>query len=393
MHNNNISILVGLKNNIDYSKHFYHTTRALYPDVELVFTSYNSTDGTNEWLDSLQDDHVKYYYSPEGKTLADTYNKCTELATKDYVVFAHNDMVLTPYFMEELEDHLSQNTLIYYTTIEPPIFADDGRPWKIVKDFGADIASFKKDSLHAFSDSFQKENKVRVSSVEGVSFFLCIYRQTLLNIGGLDPLYDPMFCEDDDLILRLNLLGLKKIIVPGALCYHFVSKTSRFSAEYQTKTQLIELQSNRNFVRKWGFKTSSPIKKTYSIGLIIKNCNEKLLPQLEPLCSNIYANCNADHYIVTEQPHTLFNLNDKIKSFNEIKNNDILISFNGQKFNNKALQRLERINEIITDKINKSPNFLSKLLGTDKKFKLGIFRIQIVNFISHENRLIKLDKK
>jgi GT2 family glycosyltransferase len=391
--NNNISVLVGLKNNLDYSKYFYQTTRALYPDTELVFTSYNSTDGTNEWLDSLEDDNVKYFHSPQNKTLADTYNKCTELATKDFVVFAHNDMVLGPDFIEELENHISQKTLIYYTTIEPPIYADDNRPWKIVKDWGTDIVSFKKDQLYTFAKQLQAENGKQVNDVEGVSFFLCIHRQTLLSIGGLDPLYNPMFCEDDDLILRLNLLGLKKIIVPRAVCYHFVSKTSRFAAEYLNKTQIIELNSNRNFVRKWGFKISSPIKKKYDIGFIIKNCNEKLLSQLEPFCSNIYIDCNADSYIAAQQPHTLFNLSNKIKPLSADKTNGILISFNGKRLNKKALQKLERINEIITDKVNRPQNFLSKFWGWDKNFKSGILRVQIANFVSYENKLIKLAKK
>ena len=50
---NNISLLVGLKNNLDYNKHFYDTTRELYPNVELCFVSYGSTDGTHEWLETL----------------------------------------------------------------------------------------------------------------------------------------------------------------------------------------------------------------------------------------------------------------------------------------------------------------------------------------------------
>ena len=65
---NNISLLVGLKNNLDYNKHFYETTRELYPDVELCFVSYGSIDGTHEWLDSLNDKHVRYFYSEQNKT-------------------------------------------------------------------------------------------------------------------------------------------------------------------------------------------------------------------------------------------------------------------------------------------------------------------------------------
>jgi hypothetical protein len=60
---NNISLLVGLKNNLNYNKHFYSTTRELYPEVEICFVSYGSTDGTHEWLDSLQDNNVKYFHS------------------------------------------------------------------------------------------------------------------------------------------------------------------------------------------------------------------------------------------------------------------------------------------------------------------------------------------
>ena len=56
----NISLLVGLKNNLDYNKHFYSTTRELYPEVEICFVSYGSTDGTHEWLNSLNDKNSSF---------------------------------------------------------------------------------------------------------------------------------------------------------------------------------------------------------------------------------------------------------------------------------------------------------------------------------------------
>ena len=77
------------------TKNFYNTPRQLYPNVELCFVSYGSMDGTNEWLDSLQDENVKYFYSEESKTFSDTFNKAASLATKDYVMFLHNDIVIT----------------------------------------------------------------------------------------------------------------------------------------------------------------------------------------------------------------------------------------------------------------------------------------------------------
>ena len=57
-----------------------------------------------------------------------------------------------------------------------------------------------------------------------------------------------MFCEDDDLIRRWKLLGMNCFTALDSICYHFVSKTSRFSEEYQTRTQQIEYNSNDGFI-------------------------------------------------------------------------------------------------------------------------------------------------
>lgn len=390
---NNISLLVGLKNNLEYSKNFYYTTRELYPDVEIVFVSYNSIDGTHEWLNSLQDKNLIYYTSNVDKTFSDTFNKCVQLATREYVAFAHNDIVLTPGFIENLEKHAAEELIIYYSTIEPPIFSGDERPGKIVKDFGVDVETLDKTSLYNFALKIQQENKNKDAIIPdtGTSFFLCAKRQVLLNIGGLDPLYNPMFCEDDDLILRLRLYGLKTFTSLNAICYHFVSKTSRFSEEYQNRTAQIEANSNKNFVRKWGFKNSSPIKKKYDTGLVVCNGNDNLLAKLEPWCSIIYIDADTADYINAEQPKTKINLTNRIKPFNATKNNDILITVDGNKVNQKALNKLQQLNEVITRKINSPLTFFEKLFKTDRlNFKFSIFTIRIINPVTHEKQLINV---
>ena len=98
----NISLLVGLKNNLDYTKFFYDHTRSIYPNAEICFVSYGSTDGTHEWLNQLKDRNVKYFISDETKTLADAYNKAAQIATQEYVAYLHNDMVLSDIFISNL---------------------------------------------------------------------------------------------------------------------------------------------------------------------------------------------------------------------------------------------------------------------------------------------------
>jgi GT2 family glycosyltransferase len=377
---NNISLLVGLKNNLDYNKHFYETTRQLYPDVEICFVSYGSTDGTTDWLDSLQDTNVRIFHSEEQKTFSDTFNKAAELATKDYVSYLHNDIVLAPGFIENLEKHIGPTNIVSYTTIEPPIFAGHERPGKIVKDFGDSLETFNKDAMFAFvAEQSQYQNKTE----PGITFFMCMPRKSLLDIGGMDNLFNPMFCEDDDLIRRWQLLGMNCFTALDSICYHFVSKTSRFSDEYKDKTRIIEHNSNRNFIRKWGSRNS---KHKYSIQSIIKNCNEHLLEVLEPWFSCVYIETDLPEivykYYQKEHTNTKYDLAARIKLFDKnlfsMDNIDILVEIDGTKFTQNTFNIIQQLPDIITES------------GSVGEFQLDNLRITITNMNTYEQDLVHL---
>jgi GT2 family glycosyltransferase len=383
---NNISLLVGLKNNLDYNKHFYETTRELYPDVELCFVSYGSTDGTHEWLDSLNDTYVRYFYSEENKTFSDTFNMAATISTRDYVAYLHNDIVLAPGFIENLEKHVNTDTIVAYTTIEPPVFAGHTRPGKIIHDLGTDLETFDKYKLHEYVDSVRDTylNKTE----PGITFFMCMPRKQLLEMGGLDNLYNPMFCEDDDLIRRWKMQGMHCITALDAICYHFVSKTSRFSEEYEKRTQTIELQSNRNYVRKWGSKSNAP---KYNIAYVVKNCTLPLLETLEPWCDRIYIDDDMQvittAYIESEQPKTRFDLQTRVlvTNFNAPNDeNDIIVAIDAKQFTNMDFQYIQQLPEIIA-----SDTALSELNQPGETFKLGNLMITIWSTETYEKNLIK----
>lgn len=374
----NISLLIGLKNNLDYNIHFYNTTRELYPNVELCFVSYGSEDGTHEWLDSLNDENVKYFYSDEQKTFSDTFNKAAELATKDYVAYLHNDIVLAPNFLENIEKHVGENNIVAYTTIEPPIFAGHERPGKIIYDLGDSLETFSKDGLYKFVEEKQKQYQDKTES--GITFFMCMPREQLLDIGGLDNLYNPMFCEDDDLIYRWELLGMNCITSLDAICYHFVSKTSRFSEEYQNRTQQIEIKSNRNYIRKWGTRAKAP---KYNVGIVVDNCNSQLIGALEIFSENIYVggvdiDSVVQNYILNEQPKTKFDLSKKIKGINEEKIEEIIVTIDGSNITQQDYQMLTQLSEIIKDN------------GEIGEFELGNLKVKINKMEEHQRKLLKL---
>lgn len=377
----NVSLLVGLKNNLEYTKYFYRTTRKLYPNIEICFVSYGSTDGTHGWLESLRDVNVKWYYSNENKTFSDTFNKAALLATNEYIAYLHNDIVLAPNFIENIIKHVNTNRVVSYTTIEPPIFSNHERPGKIIRDFGIDINSFSITNMYKCAEDITKTYADKTEP--GITFFMCMHRKTFIDkIGGMDNLFNPMFCEDDDLILRFKLLGFELITSLDSICYHFVSKTSRFSDEYRNSTDKIEFNSNKNFIRKWGFRNSKHNKK-YNIAFVVKNSNVQILEVLEPWCDRIYLDDEmqviTSHYIENEQPNTKFDLSKRIliATLNDPKSeNDIVLEFDARHFTQNSYNIIQNLSDIITES------------GEVGEFELDIFKISIQNLESYEKDLI-----
>jgi GT2 family glycosyltransferase len=377
---NNISLLVGLKNNLDYNKHFYETTRELYPDVEICFVSLGSTDGTHEWLESLADNNVNFQYSTEPKTFSDTFNIAATLATKPYVAYLHNDIVLAPGFLENLEKHIAPNKVVSYTTIEPPIFGDHTRPGKMVYDFGTTLETFSKDEFTAYCETESEKYKDQIEA--GITFFMCMPRAALLEIGGMDPLYNPMFCEDDDLIRRWKMYGMECITALDALCYHFVSKTSRFSEEYEHRTKTIELQSNRNYIRKWGSRIDAP---KYNIAFVVRNCTLPMLQTLEPWCDRIYIEDYLhniiESYLDIEQSKTAYDLQKRVLRIDQNDahgENDIVVEFDAAQIGNHNFQYIQQLAGIIKDN------------GEVGEHTLDIFRVSIYSLDEQQDNLIIL---
>lgn len=370
----NISALVGLYNNLDYTQHFYKTFREVYPEIELVFVSYGSTDGTHKWLSELKDSNTKIFYEENRKTFSDTYNKAAEIATKEYVCFLHNDIIIAPGFLENIEKHLHPNNVVSYTTIEPPIFSSHERPGKIIKDFGVDLDTFNN-NLFPFIDQEQEYQKNKTEP--GVTFFMSLSRKVLLNMGGFDNIFNPYFSEDDDFIRRLKLQGLNCFTSLDAICYHFVSKTSRFSEEAKAKTSEIENNSNRTYLRKWGSYNS--INK-FDIGFIINNCDYNILYHLEPWCETVYTDyIDYKKYIESNQHKTWYDLNERVKPYDNEKHNNILVQFDALKLNQNNFNIIQNLQNILGD-------------VEPGEYEIDIFKISVINPTNYIDQLIFIQK-
>ena len=194
-----------------------------------------------------------------------------------------------------------------------------------------------------------------------------MYKEDFLAVGGHDELFAPQSKEDSDLFNRFVLKGYKVLQTWEGLVYHFTSRGSRFNkhaggaAGKNSEEWLYTTTKNmRNFIRKWGTPVKHDalmkpiIPHKYDIGFIINNCNHQLLEALEPWCSTIYVDeindiVLRDNYIRLEQPNTIINLHEKVLPLDNEKNNEILVTIDGNKFTQQDFNYIQQLSEILTD--------------------------------------------
>jgi hypothetical protein len=261
-------------------------------------------------------------------TLGINYNNAVTKSNGEKIILLHNDMMLKPGFIEMMDKHIIKGRITSYTRVEPPIFPDI-YPGKLLLDCGSDLNSFNKEKFY----NFPLEEELQDGGSQ--LFFGCCKEDYI----GIDGYTFKMFCEDDDFHLRCNIAGLERKISPAQV-YHFVSKTSRTTTDYQQ----IEQQSNMNFVKKWGFRNSI-YNVVYKKSIIIHNSNSQLEQILEPW-------------------------------FN--KGKDIIVEVNGNKFTQDDFSIIQQLNDIIKEN------------GEIGSFKLNNLKITINSIDEYQDNLIKI---
>jgi len=144
------------------------------------------------------------------------------------------------------------------------------------------------------------------------------------------------------------------------------------------------LRSTRNFIRKWGHMVQHDdmmypiIPPKYDVGFVVKNCDTNLLKELEPWCSTIYVDCDYTDYVKDEQKNTAFNLSDRIKPYDNEKNNNIIVEFDAKQLNSNNFQIIVNMSDILKDS------------GDIGDMEYDIFKFNINSLKTYEKDLINV---
>ena len=174
-------------------------------------------------------------------------NKLSDLATRNYIVYAHDDMYFCPNWDIHLlnEAKLIKNEEFYLssTLIEP--YAGG----QIFYDFGKDIKSFDEINL------LKKFNSFDFPDINGSNWAPhLILKKTWDRVGGFSEEFDPGPSSDPDLNMKLWNIGNRIYKgVSKSRVYHFGSIVTK-------KNNIKRNLGNKKFILKWGFKTKFFIK-------------------------------------------------------------------------------------------------------------------------------------
>ena len=371
-----ISFIQPSRNNLKYLKWSYESIRKnLSPIHEICWADDFSDDGTWEWMQEIakKDPLVKIHRNKGPNRLGHTilYDTLVDMATNDIVMIYHADMYACPDLDEKINKHIRPGVVVSATRIEPPLHPEG--PEKIIEDFGIEPEEFKEQELLDYV--YERQNNIYPQDIfdnrptKGIFAPWAIYKKDFQDINGHDPLYAPQSKEDSDIFNRFVLAGYDLVQTWEGYVYHMTCRGSRFKdgalrnpagqvfMKGRESSEWLEqnLRSTRNFIRKWGHmvkhdKMMYPIiPPKYDVGFVVKNCDINLLKELEPWCSTIYVDCDYINYVKDEQKNTAFDLSDRIKPYDNEKNNNIIVEFDAKMLNANNFQVIVNLSEMFKD--------------------------------------------
>lgn len=380
-----ITFCIPSKNNLRYLKPCIKSIKdnSYYKDNEILVYVDEDKDGTVEWLN---ENDIAYILNDTGtvKGIGHAYDTMFKMATHDYVIAFHADMILGPDADKHMMDVKTSDNIVCATRIEPPLHPPGIE--KIVMDFGMWPEDLKLDEFNQFVNA-NKSDKITKS----IFAPWLIHRDQHL---GHDPMFRSVF-EDADLFRRFKLYGFELIQSWSAMVYHLTCRGGQFAhaekmEDFQKKDEAWSINNSLSmydYIRKWGgflkqTDTLEPIPNVkYDIGLEITNCNKyaNYFGQLEPYFNNLKLDgWDSDIYARAASALSSFDIRSK---FVDKLTNDIIISVD---YNDLSLD-VQSIGQLV----NTLPDILTNDKPEPGTYELGIFKLT-VNKLEERRPTLKL---
>ena len=393
---NRITFVIPCRSNLPYLQQAVGSIEEHYGDShDVVILDDASDDDSWEWIESYASDrdNIITYRNDSGNRVGHTvlYDVGFKLAKTPIVSILHSDMVVTPNYVQNMLKQLKPMSVVSATRIEPPLHPPG--PEKYVQNFGLEVDEFSEQKENFLNFVSQKEEENKDKTTKGIFAPWMMYKEDFVSIGGHDFLFAPMELEDSDIFNRFLLNGYELIQSRDAFVYHMTCRGSRFKDGIEIEKEIplpdgtiwykpkdseeytiLRQHKFREWWRKWHTDVLHDefmmpiVPSRYDTGFIVKNCNTQILSILEPWCDTIYVDCDYRSYVDAENEKSEYDITEKVKPYDNEKNNHILVSFDASKLTNQHF----------TEFIKQLP-FIIEETGQTGSFNWDIFQVDIIS--------------
>ena len=241
------SLCVTAFNKLEYTKlaieSLYRNTDFSAGNIELITINNGSSDGTEEYFESLPNEKkINYKYNMLGVPL------WPEIFEGKYVVMVSNDVIATPGWLENLLACMDSDPNI---AMASPTCNEDA----IACDQGISIPYENSPSELAGIEPFAREyNKSDPALWEDRTIlmpFVSIMHRAVASVIPTDPIYTKSFFVDDDLSTVFRRGGWRQVLAKDTFMHHFGSVTlGKGDKNPESAKNMWDMR--RTYLDKWG---------------------------------------------------------------------------------------------------------------------------------------------
>ena len=232
-----ISIVIPTINNINYLKILIDSIKknSVYEHELIVHVNENKDNS----LEYLRKNNIKHSYSEENTGLCTSVNKASELATSNYLMYAHDDMYFLPEWDLIIEKEIKKlNTNNFYLS------------GTMIQRKGADLELDCGDNYKNFDENYllKSYKNVNIDDHQGTHWaphltHISIWRK----VGGFSQEFNPGDASDSDFNMKLWTNGVRLFKgLNDFKVYHFGSISMRKNINIKKNN------GTKTFLKKWG---------------------------------------------------------------------------------------------------------------------------------------------
>lgn len=249
-----VSVIVLTYNNLDLNKNCINSilNQTAYANYELIIVDNQSTDGTVEYLQELQQQNLPnltIIFNKDNAGFAGGNNIGLRKAKGDYVLLLNNDTEVTRGWLTAMTKHLENNQ--HYGMCNP-VTNSIGNESKIVVNYG------NRHELAQFAYCYTMDHMgEEYRDVDRLPLFATLIRKDVIEKAGyLNEEYKVGMFEDDDYTERVLRSGYEIVIVEDAFIHH-VNNASFKKLDDETYKKVFE-ENKKIFEKKWNKKWIMP---------------------------------------------------------------------------------------------------------------------------------------